>query len=198
VSRSVVVAFTPAQWATAWATRPDLGPFVPLLERLTGEQGWPDVSRYCALLGTDVDFACPTTRLPAGLDASDVDDSYIGRCVRGAVPTRAQNLHDLMNALTWAAFPRAKLALCRRQVDVARARGPRTNRLRTRAQDRLAMLDEGGVLALPGGDERVFGHGLLEDLILGRSSRGLPLAVDDVDDDTVATAITALPLPATA
>ena len=195
MSRSVVVDFTPSTWADAWSRRPDLGRFVPALERLASERGWPEVSRYRALLGADVDFVAPPGRLPAGLDASDVDDSYIGRCVRGAVPTRPGNLHDLMNALTWATFPQAKAALCRRQVEVARARGARTNRLRTRAQDRLAMLDEGGLLALPGAGEAVFGHGLLEDLVLGRASRGFPLAVDVDDDHAVAAAIAALPLP---
>lgn len=195
MSRCVDVAFTPSAWASAWAQRPDLRPFVSLLDRLADVRDWPAVSRYRGLLGADVDFVAPSTRLPAGLDASDVDDSYIGRCVRGAVPTRPRNLHDLMNALTWTAYPQAKLTLCHRQVEVARARGTHTNRLRTKAQDRLAMLDEGGVLGLPGGAERVFGHGLLEDLILGRRSRGFPLAVDDDDDVVVAAAIAGLPLP---
>jgi hypothetical protein len=195
VSRCVVVDFTPLAWASAWRGRPEVRRFVPLLERLADPRDWPEVAAYRALLGADVDFVVPGGRLPAGLDASDVDDSYIGHCVRGAVPTRPRNLHDLMNALTWAAYPRAKLALCRRQVEVARARGPRTNRLRTKAQDRLAMLDEGGLLALPDGDERVFGHGLLEDLVLGRSSRGFPVGVPVDDDATVGDAVTALDLP---
>lgn len=195
MSRCVVVDFAPLAWASAWSCRADLRRFVPCLERLTDHREWPDVTHYRELLGADVDFVIPGGRLPAGLDASDVDDSYIGRCLRGAVPTRPCNLHDLMNALTWAVFPRAKLVLCRRQVEVARARGPRTNRLRTKAQDRLAMLDEGGLLALPDGEPRVFGHGLLEDLVRGRTSRGFPVNVVSDDDDDVAAAIAALPLP---
>jgi hypothetical protein len=195
VSRCVVVDFTPLAWAAAWRGRPEVRRFVPLLDGLADVSDWPEVAWYRALLGADVDFAVPAGRLPAGLDASDVDDSYIGHCVRGAVPTRPRNLHDLMNALTWAAYPRAKLALCRRQVEVARARGPRTNRLRTKAQDRLAMLDEGGLLGLPDGEDRVFGHGLLEDLVLGRASRGFPVGVHIDDDDAVAAAIAALALP---
>ena len=196
MSRCVVVAFAPAVWAAAWAARPELEPYVELLKRLAqGAPDWPEVSRYRTLLDADVDFVVPAGRLPAGLDDSDVDDSYIGRCVFGAVPTRTGNLHDLMNALTWAAFPRAKLSLCRRQVAVARARGRHTNRLRTRAQDRLAMIDEGGMLALPDDHSRVFGHGLLEDLVLGRRSRGFSLVVESDADDVVGAAITALALP---
>ena len=206
MSRVVVVDFAPRLWVAAWQRHEALHPFLTGLERLIGESDWPDVARYRALLGADVDFAAPLTRLPAGLDSSDIDDSYIGRCVRGCVPTRARNLHDLMNALTWAAFPRSKRALCARQVEVAIARGTMTNRVRIPAQDRLAMLDEGGVLVLANDDSGAtagatvgatvtFGHGLLEDLILGRASRGFPLSVASFADDTVAAALMALALP---
>lgn len=197
MSRVVVVDFAPRAWAADWQVRPALSPFVFLLERLFSTPDWPDVADYRRLLGADVDFAAPRARLPAGLDASDVDGSYIGRCVAGCVPTRPRNLHDLMNAVTWAAFPRSKRALCARQVDVALARGTSTNRLRTRAQDRLAMMDEGGVLTRSDDDATTvtFGHGLLEDLVLGRASRGFPLVVQSFADDDVAAGITAMPLP---
>lgn len=175
-----------------WRTLPAFEPYDALLARLVDEPTWPPVTRLRSLLGADVDFVVPAGRLPAGLDDSDVDGSYIGWCVAGRVPTRERNLHDLMNALTWARFPAAKLALCRRQVAVARARGPHTNRLRTREQDRLAMLDEGGILVVAGGPdagEITFGHGLLEDLVRGRASRGLRLPVDGAGDDDVARAM---------
>jgi hypothetical protein len=159
---------------------------------------WPDVAQYRRLLGADVDFVPASGRLPAGLDASDIADSYVDRCCRGEVPTRPENLHDFMNALTWAAFPKAKRALCQRQRAIAVARGAHTSRLRTKAQDRLAMLDEGGLVQLPSGETLVFGHGLLEDLVLGRVSRGFPLAVVSTDDDAVAAAIGLLALPADA
>jgi hypothetical protein len=82
---------------------------------------------------------------------------------------------------------------------VAQARGRDTNRLRSKLQDRLAMLDEGGILVVDAGDrvgidgcdgERIFGHGLLEDLVQGRLSRGLRLPVCSDDDNTVALALT--------
>ena len=57
------------------------------------------------------------------------------------------------------------------------------------------MIDEGGILTLPDDHNRVFGHGLLEDLVLGRRSRGFPLVVDSDADDVVGAAITALALP---
>ena len=175
-----------------WGLLAAFGPYDALLARLGDEPTWPPVTRLRALLGANVDFVVPAGRLPAGLDDSDVEGSYIGWCMAGRVPTRERNLHDLMNALTWARFPAAKMALCRRQMAVARARGPHTNRLRTREQDRLAMLDEGGILVVAGGPEAgelTFGHGLLEDLVRGRASRGLRLPVDTADDDGVARAL---------
>jgi hypothetical protein len=69
----------------------------------------------------------------------------------GEVPTREQNLHDLMNALVWAVFPRSKRALHARQHRVVTAAGrPRHGeaKVRTPEGDALAMLDEGGLLVL--------------------------------------------------
>ena len=191
------IAFEPVRWRSL----PSFRPYQALLDRLAHEGAWPHVARYREVLGADVDFVVPTTRLAAGLDASDVDGSYVGWCLDGRVPTREGNVHDLMNALTWARFPAAKQALCRRQMAVAQDRGRDTNRLRSKLQDRLAMLDEGGILVVDAGDrvgidgcdgdgERIFGHGLLEDLVQGRLSRGLRLPVCSDDDSTVALALT--------
>jgi hypothetical protein len=105
---------------------------------------------------------------------------------RREVPTREDSAHDLLNALAWAAFPAGKWALCARLAEAQAARlAPRTWRLpgaRTRRHDRLALLDEGGILvargssldepvaeALAGGRAAalVFGHALLEHALAG-------------------------------
>jgi hypothetical protein len=115
------------------------------------------------------------------------------------VPTRARSWHDLMNALVWATFPGAKAALHARQHAIIAARLGRDLRLpgtRTREQDALAMLDEGGVALLCARARRpeldraiardstaalarlveddaaavvVFGHAIYEALVCGRS-----------------------------
>ncbi len=195
-NRPRLTSFAPTLWAEHWACRPELRCVVVRLARVHPQGDWPDVAQYRRLLGADVDFVPAVGRLPAGLDASDIDDSYVDRCCRGEVPTRPENLHDFMNALTWAAFPLAKRALCQRQRAIAVARGASPSRVRTKAQDRLAMLDEGGLVQLPSGETVIFGHGLLEDLVLGRVSRGFPVGVASTDDDVIAAAITALVLPA--
>jgi hypothetical protein len=91
------------------------------------------------------------------------------------VPTRERSWHDLLNALVWATFPRAKAALHERQLQALRARiVPGAMRLpatRSREHDATALIDEGGVVILhgPGGAaiSIVFGHALYEGIVLG-------------------------------
>jgi hypothetical protein len=87
------------------------------------------------------------------------------------VPTRARSWHDLLNALVWVTFPRAKLALHARQHRMIAARVGDDLRLpgaRTKEQDAVAMLDEGGVVVLRGARAEesvvVFGHAIYEGL----------------------------------
>lgn len=88
------------------------------------------------------------------------------------VPTRRRCWHDLLNALVWASFPRAKAALHARQYRLISGRIGQDARLpgaRTREQDAIAMLDEGGVVTFgaPGeaGETVVFGHAIYETLV---------------------------------
>jgi hypothetical protein len=90
---------------------------------------------------------------------------------RRAVPTRARMWHDYLNALVWATFPRAKLALHRRQHLAIERWIPegalQLPNARTREMDALALIDEGGVLVL-GEHAILFGHALFEGLVLGQ------------------------------
>lgn len=118
-------------------------------------------------------------RRPAGTDASaapDLDPRTIYElriADTGEIPTRPDNLHDLCNALSWAAFPRAKWALTRRIAELQRARLDATGRLpaaRDREHDRLALLDEGGLLSLTGSEGTravLVGHALWQHAALG-------------------------------
>ncbi|HEX4445600.1 MAG TPA: DUF3025 domain-containing protein [Polyangiaceae bacterium] len=107
-------------------------------------------------------------------EAIVVRDLYDARITLDrVVPTRPDSWHDLMNALVWGTFPRAKLALHARQHRaIAERIAPDARTLpptRTRELDALALLDEGGVI-LPWGDASrpvVFGHAIYESLALG-------------------------------
>jgi hypothetical protein len=72
--------------------------------------------------------------------------------VRGEVPSRVGSWHDYLNMLVWATFPSAKRALNARQRAALRAHvvdgAARIPGARTREQDALSMLDEGGVVIL--------------------------------------------------
>lgn len=65
-------------------------------------------------------------------------------CVR----TRERHWHDVMNALVWAGFPRAKWALHQRQHEEVLRMTQNAEPNRSPMHDALAMLDEGGVLVL--------------------------------------------------
>jgi hypothetical protein len=75
-------------------------------------------------------------------------DGRIAACHE--VPTRECDWHDLFNALCFATFPHAKLALHRRQYTILQERVPagalRLPPTRTREQDALTLLDEGGAV----------------------------------------------------
>jgi hypothetical protein len=165
------------RWSSHWA----FDGYEPWLARLSGSIR---PAHLQSTLGTHVSFVEQSAKLKAGLDAFDVDGSYYDLCARGTVPTRVDNLHDLLNALTWARFPRAKQALCDRQVGLARARRiERGQRLRSREQDSCAMLDEGGMIIGPT-RRAMFGHAALEDAIHGRQLRPflVHVATDELDD----------------
>lgn len=63
----------------------------------------------------------------------------------GLVPSRASNWHDLLNALTWLTFPRAKAALNAVQCEELEAHrgGPRGAK-----SDAATLFDESGVLLI--------------------------------------------------
>lgn len=87
---------------------------------------------------------------------------------KGVVPTRAKNWHDYLNMLVWHTFPRAKAALHARQHTALAARnllGPAARGRRSREEDTLALLDEGGAV--------LFG---------GRATSELTAALDAKDD----------------
>ena len=64
---------------------------------------------------------------------------------QGAIATRPENWHDLLNALVWLRRPRLKAALNLRQVRDVEVHGPAA---RSRAQCALTHFDEGGVVVV--------------------------------------------------
>lgn len=171
-------AFIDAPWAVA---------LLPAAGCLRDLRDWPSLDelndRLGALVNPDglrpVRFAASVPRSRRAKHRS-VEALYDVRIHRdGEVSTRLGNAHDLFNALIWAMFPRAKRAVARRQHDAhLRRLGARVGALpnaRSREQDTLAMIDEGGVLEGPDGS-LLFGHALYEHLYDGDPGvRGYPV-----------------------
>jgi hypothetical protein len=163
-------------------------------ERLRHFSRWPTVEELDRAL-TDlvpVRFVLqpPKRRRRRGpIDPTALYDGSIS--VRREVPTRAESWHDLLNALVWASFPKSKTALHARlhRAMCARisAHDLRLPNARTKEQDLLAMIDEGGVLIA--GDRRlVFGHAILEHRIVAPDMpiRPCELALEDATDAALA------------
>ena len=142
-------------------------------------------------------------------------DLYDGRIIEeGWVPTRPGSWHDFLNMLVWATFPEAKRQLHARQhrAQAARITAPvlALPNARTREQDALALLDEGGVVVLcregaeadvraalaerragplfAAGEARgiIFGHAVYEELVLGRSGGWAAGHVAEIARDEIA------------
>lgn len=83
-------------------------------------------------------------------EARGVDMLYDCRVNAGSIPTRENCLHDLFNVAMFRAFPKSKQSLHGRLCKILQKELPEEFRSlpgrRTREQDYLALLDEGGVL----------------------------------------------------
>lgn len=189
-------------WTASFVDAPWAEPLRPAAERLRDLADWPTLDELNGRLGplvnpaglAPVRFApsVPRGRRAKGRSVASLYDVRIHR--EGNISTRLANPHDLFNALVWALFPRAKRALARRQHDAHERRlGAQVRALpnaRSREQDTLAMLDEGGVLRGPTRGA-LFGHALYEHLYDGDAEvRGFPVALArDALDEALAEAL---------
>lgn len=139
---------------------PWLWPYARAAARLEGLSDFPELAELDALyaeLTSGLDPAEPLRFVP-NVRKRDrraggrivLDLLYDARIARHReVPTRLHDWHDLFNALCFATFPRAKLALHRRQLAALERRvdehSTRLPPARTREQDTLTLFDEGGV-----------------------------------------------------
>ncbi|HEX5655566.1 MAG TPA: DUF3025 domain-containing protein [Polyangiales bacterium] len=170
----------------AWLEQLDSNARFPTADELTAlHRAHVEARGLPALRFREVPRAKP--RRPKG--PIDLTTLYEGQVsVRGEVPTRREDWHDLFNALAFLTFPRAKRALHARQFAIAQARlGTSATKLpnaRTREQDALTLFDEGGLVvasrtlvgtsdaevgaALRAGANVVpFGHALYEHMVAG-------------------------------
>jgi len=140
-------------------THPIYAPYRRWLQRF---DGWPthaQLSAWATEAGVVTASGRPVRFVPP---APAVGAYELQVHETGKVPTRAENWHDLFNALAWLAFPRTKAALNALHA----AEIPREGGRRGRLRDMLTIFDEGGAIA-------VCGDPALEELIRGHRWREL-------------------------
>lgn len=137
-------------WRADFAATPPFAHLRPWAEELSGGD-WPSLARLNQLatraslanvLGMPVQFLPQARRR----GQRDYEASILAT---GEVPTRENNWHDLLNALSWLVFPRSKAVLnevqCR-SLGLGRTRGP--------ISDAATLFDESGLI-LAGPDENL-------------------------------------------
>jgi hypothetical protein len=137
----------PDTWRPGFADAPPFAHLRPWRARL-GDQAWPGLSELNALARRQ--GLTNARRIPLGFEAQQQRcgqrDYESGILETGAVPTRTENWHDLLNALTWLALPHTKQALNAVQCQ---ALAPGEKR-RSPLSDAATLFDESGlVLAGP-------------------------------------------------
>jgi hypothetical protein len=193
----------PVRRATAYdpafvARSPLFGPIERAARRLASYDDFPAPAALDGVFEGEppVHFVHATPRSRRRDRPLDVRAMYDARITLDrCVPTRARCWHDLMNALVWGSFPLSKRALHARQHRAMAERivqGARTlPPARTREQDALALVDEGGIVVLTTDPDRarvqlrrhpralremiasgaadavIFGHAVYESLVFG-------------------------------
>lgn len=165
-------------WSLERLQHPRFHRVADLIARLSRERDWPAISalneyfaRELGRVGVRL-VEAPKTKFALAPDGTiDVSSLYEVIIVeRGEIPTRPQNIHDLLNALIWAAFPATKLALTRALAAIQRERAKGRATLpnaRTPEHDRLAMFDEGALICVKSAGHWIFGHAIYEHAYAG-------------------------------
>jgi len=91
--------------------------------------------------GRSVRFVPP--RDPAGHEPRHYEERI---AATGEVETRAENWHDLFNALAWIAYPQAKARINAQHAAILAERGAAELRKRGPERDALTLFDEGGLI----------------------------------------------------
>ena len=129
--------------ARARLAAPIFAPLAASLVRLPADR-WPSHDELNALAaglatasGKALRFVPPSAGPRPGYEAH-IDAT-------GEVPTRADNWHDLFNALAWIAYPQAKARINAQHAAILAERGEEETRHRSPERDALTLFDEGGV-----------------------------------------------------
>jgi hypothetical protein len=129
--------------------------FAPLHHILAelGTDGFPTLHDCNVLLACQppikVQSGAPLHFVAQRRGKSPFEAQYEPRCyLAGEVPTRANNWHDLLNALVWLAFPKTKAILNARHYHALIEETASGNARRGAVRDVNTLLDESGVIVV--------------------------------------------------
>ncbi|HXS53561.1 MAG TPA: DUF3025 domain-containing protein [Usitatibacter sp.] len=125
---------------------PIFAPLHPAIARLPADR-WPTHADLCAAAsGIETASGKPLRFVAAGALDPGSRPYELHIDATGEVETRERNWHDLFNALSWIAYPRAKASLNRQHAAILREGGEAEARERGPERDALTLFDEGGVI----------------------------------------------------
>jgi hypothetical protein len=131
-------------WRADFAATAPFHHIADFAAHLAGDD-WPTLERLNALAAAEglANSAGLALRFALQRARCGQWDYEAGILAGGAVPSRERNWHDLLNALTWLAFPRAKAALNAVQCgELGQTRGA----VRGPIADAATLFDESGLL----------------------------------------------------
>ena len=119
------------------------------LDRLEGAASLQTLNSFSEETGLQTESGKPIRFVPP----SNSDPYYeVHLYETGRVQTRPDNPHDLFNALAWLAFPKTKARInAMHAAEIPRERETNGGR-RGRLRDMLTIFDEGGAIAVCGGE----------------------------------------------
>ena len=132
---------------------PLFAPLHPILAEL-GTDGFPALQDCNALLAAHlppitVQNGMPLCFVPQEPGKLLFEDQYEPRCyLKGEVPTRADNWHDLLNALVWLTFPKTKAVLNARHYHALIEERASGKTRRGTVRDVNTLFDESGVIVV--------------------------------------------------
>ena len=135
-------------WSDAqkWLRTPAFAPFQAAIARLPHDR-WPDHADLNAVAEGIVTARGNAVRFVAPRPPQEGAGPYYERRIAdtGEVETRAENWHDLFNALAWIAYPQAKAAINAQHAAILDERGEAEAKHRGPERDALTLFDECGV-----------------------------------------------------
>ena len=108
---------------------------------------WPDQADLTAAAGGITTGRGVPIRFVNPRERTDSERRYYELRIAetGEVETRAENWHDLFNALAWITYPRAKAMINSQHAALLKERGEEEAKRRSPERDALTLFDEGGV-----------------------------------------------------